>query len=117
MYEILKSTLEGLKAGSDKIKIIDHNTVLYIPSSIEMYMRSYKTVFTRGGEIIGMDDDLDLKELAVIFSIRGIINPQEDILSRRKKMIEHFNAKEVAPTPEVADYSSDDDENADQFEL
>lgn len=113
MYKILKSILEGLKEGSDKIKVIDHHRILYVPSSIEMYMNGHETVFTRAGVEIGSGDDLDDKETKLVYSIRGLINPYEDILVRREKLIAYFSNKEMAVTAEPlekSDYPVSDDE-------
>lgn len=119
MYKILKSILEGLEAMSDKIKIIDHNRILYVPSSIEICMNGHETVFTRGGEIIGTDDDLDDKELKLIYAMRGAINSNDDIVARREKMVEYFTSKEVAPIPEEKNKSKnyEVEEDEEPFDL
>lgn len=107
MYKILKSILEGLQTASDKIQVIDHTHIIYVPSTIEICMKGNETVFSRGDKIIGTGDDLDDKELRLIFAIRGVINPHDDIVARREKMVEYFTAKEVAPTPESTDKPTD----------
>lgn len=113
MYHILESIHAGLKAESDKIQIIDHNRIMYLPSTIEICMNGHETVFSRGGETIGTGDDLDDRELKLIYAIRGIINPHDGIISRREKMAEYFTSKEILSTPdnnsESADYKVNDD--------
>ena len=119
MKSILKAILEGLKAGSDQIKVIDHQRIMYVPSSIEIYSNGHETVFTRGGEVIGTDDDLDSKEMELIWGIRGFINPQEGIIARREKMKAAFTDKEPAMVTnleaEAMSYSDNGEE--DSFEL
>ena len=120
MHKILKSILEGLQSGSDKISIVDYNCILYVPSTIEIFMNGHETVFSRDGEVIGTDDDLDDKELTLIYAIRGCINTNDNILDRREKMIECFTCKEAITKSilddKPIDYSSDDDDD-EQFTL
>jgi len=117
MYAILTSILNGLEAKSEKIKVVDHQRIMYMPASIGICMCGHKTVFTRGGEVILTGDDLDQQELNLIFAIRGLINSHDAILARRSKVQALYNSKEEILTPEPAFSYSKGKEKESAFEL